>query len=220
MQNISNSLLVDTRLCSFVHSELLQGLPLPPSAFWQLLESTLESFAGSNASLLARREELQLKIDAFHVIHRQSASVSDDDYISFLKSIGYIEPPAPPFSLTSHQTGLDAEIDTVCGPQIVVPVTRARFALNAANSRWGSLYDVLYAARLPAHKKCNIPHSYGTDAMLSPFFAAAPPPPLPPSGFSDARALHVISVAKGLLDRYFLDLTAAFFVTFCQIRSA
>jgi malate synthase len=149
MQNISNSLLVDARLCNFVQSELLPGLPLSPAAFWQLLESTLETFADANKSLLARREELQLKIDAFHVIHRQSAPVSQDDYISFLKSIGYIEPPAAPFTVTSHLSCLDSEIDTVCGPQIVVPVTKPRFALNAANSRWGSLYDVLYAPSTP-----------------------------------------------------------------------
>ena len=211
MQKLSDSLLVDARLYNFVHSELLHGLQLSPAAFWQLLESTLETFVDANKSLLARREELQLKIDAFHVLHRQSAAVSDDDYISFLKSIGYIEPPAAPFTVTSHLSGLDAEIDTVCGPQIVVPVTKPRFALNAANSRWGSLYDVLYApplrravrpAPLPAPENCNILRSYGTDAMLSPFFACAPPPPLPTSGFSDARALHVISVAKSLLDRH------------------
>jgi malate synthase len=148
MQKLSDSLLVDSSFYSFVHSELLCGLPLAPAAFWQLLESSLECFVDRNAALIARREELQLKIDAFHVLHRNSASAVDDDhnhYEAFLKSIGYIEPPVAPFTITTHQSGLDTEIDTVCGPQIVVPVTRARFALNAANSRWGSLYDVLYA---------------------------------------------------------------------------
>lgn len=143
MQNLSCSLLVDSSFCNFVQTELLHGLPLDAPAFWRLLESTLELFVDKNEALIARREELQSKIDAFHILHRHSAPVTEDEYISFLTSIGYIEPPVAPFAITSHQSGLDSEINIVCGPQIVVPVTRARFALNAANSRWGSLYDVL-----------------------------------------------------------------------------
>ena len=185
MQKLSDSLLVDARLYNFVHSELLPGLQLSPAAFWQLLESTLETFVDANKSLLARREELQMKIDAFHVLHRQSAPVSDDDYISFLKSIGYIEPPAAPFTVTSHLSGLDTEIDTVCGPQIVVPVTKPRFALNAANSRWGSLYDVLYAPHLflrmktvtfcaaTAQTPCYPPSSHAPPRLLCPPPASA-----------------------------------------------
>ena len=187
MQKRGSSLTVDAGFSSFVEGELLRGLPLTPAAFWQLLESLLDRFIDKNEALLARREELQLQIDAFHVLHRPPAPPpSDEEYIAFLRRIGYIEPPVAPFTVTSHVSGLDSEIDTVCGPQIVVPVTRARFALNAANSRWGSLYDVLY----------------GTDAMASPFFACSAPPPQPPSGFSEARSLHVINVAKGLLDKY------------------
>ena len=138
MQKVGNSLLVDSGFCGFVQSELLRGLPLPPASFWQLLESTLERFVDRNQALIALRQDLQLKIDAYHVLHRNPASVTDDTthYMAFLKSIGYIEPPVEPFTITTHQSGLDTEIDTVCGPQIVVPVTRARFALNAANSRW------------------------------------------------------------------------------------
>jgi malate synthase len=143
MQMLSSSLSVDSGFCNFVQTELLHGLPLAPSAFWHLLESTLELFVGRNEALISRREELQSKIDAFHILHRQSAPVTEDEYISFLTSIGYIEPPVAPFTITSHESGLDSEISVICGPQIVVPVTRARFALNAANSRWGSLYDVL-----------------------------------------------------------------------------
>ena len=154
MQSLTGSLLANTGFCSFVHSELLHGLPLEPAAFWQLLESTLEHFVGRNEALIDRREELQSKIDAFHILHRQSSPVSDDDYISFLTSIGYIEPPAAPFTITSHLSGLDDEINAVCGPQIVVPVTRARFALNAANSRWGSLYDVLCVRASSFIQKC------------------------------------------------------------------
>jgi malate synthase len=186
MDKRCNTLLVDSGFCSFVEGQLLPGLPVTSAAFWQLLESTLDTFVDRNQALIAQREDFQLQIDAFHILHRQSASVSHDDYIAFLKKIGYIEPPAPPFTVGSHQSGLDTEIDTICGPQIVVPVTRSRFALNAANSRWGSLYDVLY----------------GTDAMASPFFCSSPPPPKPTSGFSEARALHVISVTKSLLDKY------------------
>jgi malate synthase len=208
MQQVGNSLLVDSGFCGFVQSELLRGLPLPPATFWQLLESTLERFVDRNQALIELREDLQLKIDAYHVLHRNAASVADDDnthYIAFLKSIGYIEPPVEPFTITTHQSGLDTEIDTVCGPQIVVPVTRARFALNAANSRWGSLYDVLCATPCqwcPVQMNADAELRYGTDAMESPFFGSSPPPPIPTSGFSEARALHVISVAKSLLDKY------------------
>ena len=158
MLKLGDNLLVDSSFCSFVQSELLCGLPLAPAAFWKLLESSLEHFVDRNAALIARREELQLKIDAFHVLHRNSVTAADDDYnhyAAFLKSIGYIEPPVAPFTITTHQSGLDTEIDTVCGPQIVVPVTRARFALNAANSRWGSLYDVLCAYTPACARKCS-----------------------------------------------------------------
>jgi malate synthase len=156
MQTLSGNLLVDSAFCNFVQGELLHGLPLAPSAFWQLLESTFDRFIDRNEALIARREELQSKIDAFHTLHRQSVPVTQDEYISFLTSIGYLEPPAAPFTITSHLSGLDSEINIVCGPQIVVPVTRARFALNAANSRWGSLYDVLCVEHVTAPAKCNI----------------------------------------------------------------
>jgi malate synthase len=123
----------------FVADELLPGLALSPSAFWQGLADLFERFVPRNTELLARRRELQVLVDEWHEAHdaRDVAAVHD-----FLDEIGYLEPE--PEALAIDVAGVDPEIATLAGPQLVVPLNNARYALNAANARWGSLYDALY----------------------------------------------------------------------------
>ncbi|MEC9085632.1 MAG: malate synthase G [Pseudomonadota bacterium] len=131
---------VDSVLADFVDSELLTRLPLTPDAFWTKAEALLKQFTPRNAALLARRQSLQEQIDAWHREHPGRPKQSE--YLSFLSRIGYLNEPAEDFVIeTSH---VDQEISLQAGPQLVVPVKNARFALNAANARWGSLYDALY----------------------------------------------------------------------------
>ena len=131
---------VDSVLADFVDSELLTRLPLTPDAFWTKAEALLKQFTPRNAALLARRQSLQEQIDAWHRKHPGRPKQSE--YLSFLSRIGYLNEPAEDFVIeTSH---VDQEISLQAGPQLVVPVKNARFALNAANARWGSLYDALY----------------------------------------------------------------------------
>ena len=131
---------VDPILADFVDSELLARLPLKPDVFWTKAEALLKQFTPRNAALLAQRLNLQKQIDAWH---REHPGMPDQAaYLSFLSRIGYLTEPAEDFVIeTSH---VDQEISLQAGPQLVVPVKNARFALNAANARWGSLYDALY----------------------------------------------------------------------------
>ena len=127
---------VDPILADFVDSELLARLPLKPDVFWTKAEALFEQFTPRNAALLARRLSLQKQIDAWH---REHPGMPDQAaYLSFLSRIGYLTEPAEDFVIeTSH---VDQEISLQAGPQLVVPVKNARFAQNAANARWGSLY--------------------------------------------------------------------------------
>ena len=126
---------------SFVETDLLPDLDIPPERFWAGLASIIESLTPENRALLEIREELQRKIDDFHT---SSATDRQDHaaYRAFLEQIGYLESRGEPFRIDTRD--VDAEIAAVAGPQLVVPVNNARFALNAANARWGSLYDALY----------------------------------------------------------------------------
>ena len=131
---------VDSVLADFVDSELLTRLPLTPDAFWTKTEALFKQFTPRNAALLARRQSLQEQIDAWH--REYPGRPKQSEYLSFLSRIGYLNEPAEDFVIeTSH---VDQEISLQAGPQLVVPVKNARFALNAANARWGSLYDALY----------------------------------------------------------------------------
>ncbi len=131
---------VDSILKDFVESELLPQLQLRPESFWSEAEALFEQFTSRNSELLAHRSSLQDQIDAWHREHPGKPEQSE--YQSFLSLIGYLAEPATDFMIdTSH---VDQEISLQAGPQLVVPVKNARFALNAANARWGSLYDALY----------------------------------------------------------------------------
>ncbi len=166
---------VASELASFVESEALPGTGVDRDAFWAGFASLVAEFQPKNAALLARRGELQAKIDAWHLA-RKNQPHDHVAYKDFLVEIGYLEPEGEAFEIDT--SNIDPEIATVPGPQLVVPITNARYSLNAANARWGSLYDGLY----------------GTDAMGS---------PPPPGGYERGRGARVVARARVFLDEAF-----------------
>jgi malate synthase len=166
---------VSRALAEFLEREALPGTGVDPDVFWSGFSRLLHEFGPRNAELLTRREELQSRIDAWHVARRGQPH-DRDAYKAFLEEIGYLLPEGDDFTILAEN--VDPEMAKVAGPQLVVPVTNARFALNAANARWGSLYDSLY----------------GTDAMGS----------LPPAGGYDrGRGARVVARARVFLDAAF-----------------
>lgn len=125
----------------FVASEAVSGTGLSDDAFWKGVADIVREFTVRNQRLLEKRDVLQQQIDAWHKEHRAS-SVDGEEYKRFLFEIGYLEAEGPPFQIATKN--VDDEIGRISGPQLVVPVLNARFALNATNARWGSLYDALY----------------------------------------------------------------------------
>jgi malate synthase len=163
---------VAERLAQFLETQALPGTGIDPADFWHGVAAIYARFAPENRTLLARRDELQTKIDAWYAA-RGEQSQDPAAQQAFLREIGYLVPEPEPFEATS--TRVDAEVATLAGPQLVVPILNARFVLNAANARWGSLYDALY----------------GTDAI----------PGTPDGGGYDAvRGGKVIDWAKAFLD--------------------
>lgn len=158
-------------LHQFVVEEALPGTGIDPDRFFAGLAGLVADFGPRNAELLERREELQASIDSWH--RGRSGSHDPAVYKAFLEEIGYLVPDGPDFEVDT--AGVDPEMSTVPGAQLVVPVTNARYALNAANARWGSLYDALY----------------GTDAM------GDEPEPGP---YDPARGARVIAWARAFLD--------------------
>jgi malate synthase len=128
-------------LYDFVNKEALPGTDIDPDSFWAGVDKVVTDLSPQNQDLLNRRDELQAQIDRWHK-QRVIAPVDVDAYRDFLTEIGYLQPEPEDFTITT--SGVDDEIKTMAGPQLVVPVLNARFALNAANARWGSLYDALY----------------------------------------------------------------------------
>jgi len=168
-----SGLSVDSRLIDFVEQRALPGTGLDVTKFWDDFADLLGKFAPENAALLAKREDLQAQIDAWHEA-RAGQAHDAAAYQAFLREIGYLAPEPAPFQVGTQN--VDPEIATMAGPQLVVPALNARFALNAANARWGSLYDALY----------------GTDALDA--------PPARPGGYDAQRGAAVIARAKAFLD--------------------
>ncbi len=156
-----------------VEERLVPAAGLEPARFWAALEALAAEFGPRNAALLARRVELQAAIDAWHR-ERRGKPHDAAAYARFLADLGYLAPEGPDFRIRTG--GVDPEIATMAGPQLVVPVTNPRYALNAANARWGSLYDALY----------------GSDVI--------PPEALPAAGYDPARGAKVMAWAAAFLD--------------------
>ena len=166
---------VSKELDNFLREELAPGINIQPSLFWKSLESILNTFGPKNLELLAKRESLQKQIDNWH-LERKGQEHNAPEYKNFLKEIGYLLEEGDDFSIETCD--VDPEIKTIAGPQLVVPVSNARFALNAANARWGSLYDALY----------------GTDVISEEDGAERA------GGYNPARGNKVIAFAKNFLN--------------------
>jgi malate synthase len=130
-------------LHNFIIEEALPGTGIDAAVFWQGLDRIVQRFAPLNRALLQHRDELQAKIDDWYKTQRGRAA-DKAAHRAFLEEIGYLVPEGPSFQVDTAD--VDAEIAAVSGPQLVVPISNARYALNAANARWGSLYDALYGS--------------------------------------------------------------------------
>ena len=137
------SLSVSTDLEKFLSTEVLPGLDLSEDDFWMSLENIVDEFSPRNKKLLEIRESIQREIDAWHLAN-QNQEQNLNVYKDFLKDIGYLVDEGENFHISTQN--VDPEIASIAGPQLVVPIMNARFALNAANARWGSLYDALYGS--------------------------------------------------------------------------
>ena len=147
-----NNILVSKKLDEFVKKEMLKGLNINPENFWQSFNKIIEKFTPLNKKLLNKRKDIQIKIDNWH---KQNKTSDINEYKKFLKEIDYIEQDIPPFKIQT--TNIDKEIAKIAGPQLVVPITNARFSLNAANARWGSLYDSLYGTDAVSYTHLTLP---------------------------------------------------------------
>ncbi|QGG80726.1 malate synthase G [Litorivicinus lipolyticus] len=174
----SGNLQIATSLYNFVNDQALPGTGLDQAAFWAGVDAMIHELAPVNRALLAERDDLQGKIDGYH-IERQGQAHDAAGYKAFLQEIGYLLPE--PQSVAVVTENVDAEVARIAGPQLVVPVMNARFALNAANARWGSLYNALY----------------GTDAISDEGGAAAG------GQYNAVRGQKVIDYAKAFLNDNF-----------------
>ncbi len=162
-------------LHDFVTQEALPGTGVDAEAFWAGVERIVADLAPRQRALLAKRDDLQRRIDDWH--HEHGAG-EPDDYTAFLEDIGYLVPQPAPFTIGTE--GVDAEVATIAGPQLVVPLLNARFATNAANARWGSLYDALYGTDV-------IPETEGRERGAT---------------YQPVRGAAVVARAKAFLDEH------------------
>lgn len=165
-------------LYEFINEEAMPNTGVDTDQFWAGFNKLITELSPVNRELLKKRELIQNEINEYH-FERKDLAHSPSEYKAFLKQIDYLLPE--PDHVTITTTHVDSEISEIAGPQLVVPVMNARYALNAANARWGSLYDALYGTDL-------IPH----DGGASPSFE-----------FNPIRGEKVVAFAKGFLDRYF-----------------
>src|SRR3712207_3411675 len=171
----TNGLQVAPVLHSFIEREALSGTGVSADAFWQGLAGLVRTFAPRDRELLAIRDKIQGQIDEYHRA-RKGQAFDQAHYEQFLHDIGYVLPEPEDFAVRTQN--VDDEIARIAGPQLVVPVSNARYALNAANARWGSLYDALY----------------GTDAIPEDGGATRQ------GGYNKARGAKVVARAREVLD--------------------
>ncbi len=162
-------------LYDFVNSEALPGTSIESAAFWSGFAGLLADLAPRCKALLDKRDNIQQQVDSWHLANKGKPA-DTEGYLSFLRAIGYLV--AEPATVAVNTSKVDPEIATLAGPQLVVPVTNARYALNAANARWGSLYDALY----------------GTDAIPEDGGATRG------RGFNKVRGDKVVAKAREILD--------------------
>ena len=132
---------INEKLYNFINNEVLKGIEINEDIFWNGFSDIVDTCYPKNVNFLEKRKDLQNKINNWHKENR-SRDIDFNEYKNFLKKINYIVDEGPDFKITT--SNIDQEISTICGPQLVVPITNARFAINAVNARWGSLYDALY----------------------------------------------------------------------------
>lgn len=175
---VSHGLQVANILYEFINAEVIPGTGIAQGDFWKGAASILEEMAPRNRDLLSQRDRLQAQIDAWHK-ERRGSEIQPEEYERFLREIGYLVSEGEKFSIET--TSVDDEVATLAGPQLVVPLSNRRYALNAANARWGSLYDSLY----------------GTDVISSEDGAAAG------AGYNPKRGAKVVARARAFLDETF-----------------
>jgi malate synthase len=168
------NLQVDSSLYAFIQSEALPGTGVDSASFWASFDKLLHDFIPVNQSLLEERDRLQAQLDDWHKLNKDYTL---DEYKAFLEKIGYLEPIPEPFEIGTQD--VDDEVALQSGPQLVVPVNNARYALNAANARWGSLYDALYGSDV-------IDTAGGAEALVT---------------YNPVRGVKVVQYAKAFLDR-------------------
>ncbi len=173
----AGDLKVHRSLYDLVRDEIAPGTGIDPDVFWGALGGIVRDLGPKNRRLLDRRDALQAKIDEWHR-QRRGRPVAEGEYKAFLREIGYLAPEGEDFQVAT--AGVDPEIAVVAGPQLVVPVDNARYSLNAANARWGSLYDALYGTDV-------IPERDGAEKQ---------------SGYNPVRGARVIAFAEAFLDKH------------------
>ncbi len=171
------NLSVSENLANFINKELLPGTKINKGKFWKGFDESIHNLAPKNRKLIQKRERLQKAIDAMH-IDKKEDQLSIKKYTEFLRKIDYLKKPGPNFKIKTKN--VDIEISNICGPQLVCPVSNARFLLNAANARWVSLYDSLYGTNI-------IPETYGAVKGKT---------------YNPIRGKKVIEYARNLLDKY------------------
>ena len=172
------NLTISSLLFEFINKELIPGIDINVDEFWKKFDSAVHELAPINRALIEKREAIQKKIDAWHLSNK-SKDLNKEEYINFLKSINYIVKEKADFQITTQN--VDDEIAKIAGPQLVVPIDNARYVINAANARWGSLYDSLYGTDV-------IPETDGATKAGS---------------YNHIRGDKVIEYAKSFLDKTF-----------------
>src|SRR5712692_8407848 len=169
---------IDEGLYRLVKDEISPGTGVRADGFWKSFGAIVRDLGPKNRALLEKRDKLQKQIDRYHSA-RKGQPFNRNEYKAFLKEIGYLVPEDKNFKVTT--ANVDAEITEIAGAQLVVPLDNARYALNAANARWGSLYDALYGTDV-------IPEQDGADRR---------------GAYNPTRGARVIAYAEAFLDRHF-----------------